>query len=72
MPYRIYDNDPHDGWAMVHRAACHEFATRQGDGGWYGPYPTYNETCESAVEQEQGTLFPCRRCTPLQSLDDPA
>jgi len=70
MPYRIYDNDPHDGWAMVHRADCSEFNTRQGDEGWSAPYPTYRDTCDAAANQGLGTLYPCERCVPVQPLAD--
>lgn len=75
MAYRIYDNDPTDGWAMVHQADCFEFTTRQGDEGWFGPYHTYYETCQAADNQGQGILYPCRQrhCNPLQPLaDEPA
>jgi hypothetical protein len=70
MPYQIYDKPTQDGWAMVHLAACFEFATRQGDDGWYGPYLTYNETCNAAANQGHGTLYPCQHCNPLQPRDD--
>jgi hypothetical protein len=65
MTYLLYDNQPADGWAMLHRTDCPAYTKRKGDAGWSDrSYASVEKALDGAVRHKLGTVYPCKVCSP--------